>query len=229
MNSHYQDEQIDELKAWWEDYGRSVIVGVLVAVLGAGGWNFWQNYVTQQAEQASVIYDRMLDDFQALERVLYSNNKDSSSKDEKSERVVKLAAFQESVNNLKKEYSNTEYAQYARFLNAKYYLIEQDYQAAEKELKEVLEHRPNKSIELLASLRLARVMVENQELDEALKIAEANKKAKGYEGAFLELIGDIHFYKGDKEKAVEAYSQARNLTEKPSENLDMKYYNLLSK
>lgn len=223
------DEQMDELKAWWEDYGRSVVVGVLVAVLAAGGWNFWQNYVTQQAEQASVIYERMLEDFQSLERVLYSNYQDSSSNDGKSERVVKLAAFQESVNNLKKEYSNTEYAQYARFLNAKYYLIEKDYAAAEKELKEVFEHRPNKSIELLASLRLARVMVENNQLDEALKIAEANLAAKGYEGAFLELAGDIYFYQGNKEKALDAYAKARELTETPSEQLNMKYFNLLSK
>lgn len=228
MTNHYQDEQIAELKAWWEDYGRSVLVGVFVAVVGTGGWTFWQSYTTQQAEQASAIYDKMLDDYQSLEQVLYRPQNEKQAKNKKSERVVKLAAFQESVNSLKKEYGRTEYAQYARLLNAKYYIIENDYKAAEKELQDVLDHRPNENIELLTKLRLARVMVENNELDDALKIAEANINGKGYESAFLELSGDIYFYKDEKEKALNAYTKARELTDKPSESLNMKYYNLLS-
>ena len=64
--------------------------------------------------------------------------------------------------------------------------------------------------------------------EEALKLT-ATQNAGSYESAFLELAGDIYFKQGDNEKALVAYSSAKDKSDVPSENLEMKYYNLLEK
>src|ERR1700690_740808 len=51
-----EQEQIDDLKAWWQRYGNYVsVIAVAAAVVVAGlqGWRWYQN---NQAEQASVLY-----------------------------------------------------------------------------------------------------------------------------------------------------------------------------
>jgi predicted negative regulator of RcsB-dependent stress response len=227
--SSTDEQQIAELKAFWEDYGRSAAIGILVALLSIGGWNFWTQYQSKQAEEASAIYYQMLEAYQDLEKTLQNPPKEDEDNSEKSERVSKLAAFQETVGSLKEQYGKSEYAHYARLQNAKYYVVLKDYDSAENELKDVLKNSPNKSIELLTSLRLARVMFANGKADEALKISEANNRAAGYNVAFLELAGDIYAHLGDQQKAFEAYKEAKDLSEQPSETLNMKYFNLLSK
>ena len=44
-----------------------------------------------------------------------------------------------------------------------------------------------------------------------------------------ELMGDIYFQQGNRELAFQAYAKAKESTEEPSEDLQMKYYDLLPK
>src|SRR5256714_15257303 len=51
-----EQEKIDDLKAWWEQYGKYVsaaVTAVAVVVIGVQGWRWYQR---TQAEQASVLY-----------------------------------------------------------------------------------------------------------------------------------------------------------------------------
>jgi len=72
------------------------------------------------------------------------------------------------------------------------------------------------------------VLFAAEKFDEALKLT-AVKAGDSYRSAFQELAGDIYFKKGDRKLAFEAYSNARDASEEPSEDLQMKYYNLLDK
>ena len=51
-----EQEQLDELKAWWKQYGRMVTTVVLAACVAAGATVGWQFYKRNQAEHASQLY-----------------------------------------------------------------------------------------------------------------------------------------------------------------------------
>ena len=51
-----EQEKLDDLKAWWQQWGNlvtGVVVAVALGILAVQGWRWWQG---EQAEQASVLY-----------------------------------------------------------------------------------------------------------------------------------------------------------------------------
>jgi predicted negative regulator of RcsB-dependent stress response len=51
-----EQEQLDDLKAWWKRWGNlvsGIVIAVCVAIVGVQGWRWWKH---SQAEQASVLY-----------------------------------------------------------------------------------------------------------------------------------------------------------------------------
>ena len=55
-----EQEQVDDLKAWWRQYGTSVLVAVLVGVLALSGWTLWKRYELGQLGQASALYESVV-------------------------------------------------------------------------------------------------------------------------------------------------------------------------
>jgi hypothetical protein len=49
-------EQVDRIRQWWKENGAWIIVGIGGGVLSLAGWNWWQGYQLERAEQASAIY-----------------------------------------------------------------------------------------------------------------------------------------------------------------------------
>ena len=47
-----EQEQVAELKAWWQQHGNLIVGVVVVAALAAAGWVAWRNYQQSQAAQA---------------------------------------------------------------------------------------------------------------------------------------------------------------------------------
>ena len=52
-----EQEQVEELKAWWRQHGGLISALVLAVALGFAGWQGWRWYQANQAAQASVLYD----------------------------------------------------------------------------------------------------------------------------------------------------------------------------
>ena len=55
-----EQENIDQLKSWWNTYGTLVIVIVAVFIAGIGGAQAWNYYKKQKTEQALELYDSVL-------------------------------------------------------------------------------------------------------------------------------------------------------------------------
>ena len=54
-----EQEQIDQIKHFWKQYGNA-ITWVLIVVLGAfAGWNFYQYWQRSQASQAALMFDEL--------------------------------------------------------------------------------------------------------------------------------------------------------------------------
>ena len=55
-----EEEQVEALRRWWEENGRSTIVAIVVALAAGFGWQAWKGYNQDNIEGASNIYQSLL-------------------------------------------------------------------------------------------------------------------------------------------------------------------------
>lgn len=181
-----EQEQLDELKAFWKQYG-NLITWVLVITLGAyagfNGWNWWQR---EQAIKASAMYDE-------LDRAVQASDAD---------KVARVFA------DLKERYPRTSYAQQAGLLAAKLQYDKGQADAARASLAWVAEHAAEDEYRAMARLRLAGVLADAKQYDEALKQLDAAKGGKEFEPLVADRRGDILLAQGKKDEAKAAYLAA---------------------
>ena len=69
-----EQESIDQMKAWWDQWGTPITAAVCVVCLGFAAWNGWQWYQRNEAGKAAVIVRSMDgDDVDAVARLPYSS------------------------------------------------------------------------------------------------------------------------------------------------------------
>mgnify|MGYP001094065987 CR=1 FL=1 len=60
MSRHDTDqEQLAQLKAWWDKWGTWMLSIILIIVLSFSGWRYWQSYQLSQASSASTTFDML--------------------------------------------------------------------------------------------------------------------------------------------------------------------------
>ena len=183
-----EEEQIEAIKKWWQENGKQTVVALVVVM---GGWFGYQGYQGQQKEMgeaASVVYQEVL------------TLQNSETEEEKGRRAVLL-------DQLQKEYSATVYAQFAGLFKAKDAVEAGDLAAAATELEAVKNNTSDDALRHLATVRLARVFVAQEKLDEALAIL-ATDNSSAFSAEYFETKGDALLAKGDEAGARDAYSQA---------------------
>jgi predicted negative regulator of RcsB-dependent stress response len=180
-----EDEQVEAIKKWWKENGKSVIGGVIIGVAVLYGGKMWFEQRNQHIENASAEYEAMIQDL---------------NQDKQNEAADRGAA-------ILGQYSDTTYGELAALAMAKIKVDENDLVAAKSHLQWALDHAKQDEIKRIARLRLARVLHAEGKEDEALQllnIAAADKFAAAYD----ELKGDIYVAKGDVEQARKHYDLA---------------------
>jgi predicted negative regulator of RcsB-dependent stress response len=190
-----EDEQLEALKRWMRDNGRSVVTAVLAIALIGFGLYAWQQRQQRQQEEASL-------QFQSLVEVVRQLEQESSPE--------KLATARHVAEVLKTEYTQTAYAQFAALFKARLAVQDNDLAQAESELRWVLERKPEADMQALTQLRLARVLHAKGEHDAALALLDESK-AGGYAFAVVQLRGDIKLARGDNAGARADYEKAQEL------------------
>ncbi len=187
-----EDEQVEALKRWWKENGTSTLLTVVVAVGGYFGWQAWQKNEQQQRAGASAQYQQLLEVAMELEQ-------DAND--------ARYATASHLVETLKDEYSGTLYAHYAALMQAKLLVDQKDLEAAQAQLRWVMDNKPEPELQQLANLRLARVLFAAGEPEQAL--AQMNGTDYGeFAALYYELRGDIHATQGDLEAARQDYQSA---------------------
>ena len=51
-----EQEQLDEMKAWWGKYGNLILTVITIVLLGFAALNGWRWYQRNQAEEAAGVY-----------------------------------------------------------------------------------------------------------------------------------------------------------------------------
>jgi predicted negative regulator of RcsB-dependent stress response len=179
-----EQEQIDELKAWWKQNGKMVstlVITALLAYTGYHGWNYFQN---KQAIEASTQYQELT----------ITDEKDLKSIQAKS------AALMES-------FAGTPYAGRAALFAAKANYQASESKSAKAQLDWAIKNAKETSVSALASLQLANILAEEKDFDGALKLLNATHDA-GFDGLFADLKGDILVSLGKSAEAKTAYQEA---------------------
>ncbi len=181
-----EQEQLDALKAFWNQYG-NLITWLLVAALSVyaafNGWQWWQR---DQALKSSAMYEQ-------LERAALIGDVDQT---------------QRVFDDMKSRYPRTVYTQQAALLAAKTQAAKGQADAARETLAWVAESAGEADYQTIARLRLAGLLLDQKKFDEALKQLDAVSTSKEFEALVADRRGDILLAQGKADAAKAAYAKA---------------------
>ena len=212
MSSRTEEEELAMIRDWWQRNGKPLLTGGALALVLVFGWKGWQNYQSNQAQSASMLYQQL------LESVMPANGQPDPAQ------IAALAS------NLKKDYAGTTYAQYGSLFVAKVAVEAGKPDDAVNELQAVLKKPADATLEELARQRLARVQAAQGKAEEALKLLQA-KVEPAFAASRDELKGDLLLQLGRIEEARVAYESAKKALsdESTQSSLQMKLDDLATK
>jgi len=188
MSEEYQteEEQIEAIKRWWKENGKSIILGFVLGIGGIGGFRYWQSTVDEQTQLASMNFEEVV----------------SLSKTDKKE-------FLSKVEEIEVQHAGKSYADLAAFVAAKKLVDDKKYTEAKKQLEWVINNSQYDGIVHIAKIRLVKVLLQLGLATEALNVIK-NTKPSGFESVYAELRGDIYSLLGQYDKAKAEYQAALN-------------------
>jgi predicted negative regulator of RcsB-dependent stress response len=201
-----EEEQLEVLKRWWKDYGKTVISAIVAAVVIYFAWTAWQDKQRVKAESASSQYDTL------VKLLNVEQGKTLSDADK--------ATADHIANELKEKNGKSLYAQGAAFYLAKSAVDAGNLDKAVTELQWILSSKPAVATEQLARVRLARVYVAKAAYAEA-QAQIAQEPSKAFASEYAEVRGDILKAQGNKEAAATAYKKALETTDPQNQERSM--------
>ena len=180
-----EEQEINQLKDWWKENGKTIIVAFILGVGGMFGWRYWQAHQAEQIAQASAQYDALI----------YSAQQDEQAKKANIEQFVQAN-------------SKTAYAVFALLDVAKKATEKQDFTAAEANLNQALTQSQDEVLTSIVALRLSAVQFQLGQLDNALTTLN-QVKGESFNARKAILTGDIQVAKGDKVAAKNSFDQAQ--------------------
>ena len=180
-----EEQEINQLKDWWKENSKTIIVAFILGVGGMFGWRYWQAYQAEQIAQASSQYDALI----------YSAQQDKQAKKANIEQFVQAN-------------SKTAYAVFALLDEAKKATEKQDFVAAEVNLNQALTQSQDEVLTSIVALRLSAVQFQLGQLDNALTTLN-QVKGESFDARKAILTGDIQVAKGDKVAAKNSFEQAQ--------------------
>ena len=180
-----EQEQVAELRAWWQQHGNLILAVVVAAALAFTGWQAWRWYSSSQAAQAAA-------QFEALAKAAQAGD---------------AKALRDAAGTLIESYPRTLYASMGALVAARFHFDRSDFKSAKAQLQWVVERAPSEDFRDLARLRLAAILLDEKAYDEVLKVLEA-KLNPAYESQFAALRGDVLVAKNQPADARAAYQLA---------------------
>src|SRR5690554_2540441 len=176
-----EQEKLDALRAWWDRYGTLIAVVVIGAVLVFAGVRAWQWYQGHQAAQAMGY-------FEALENAAVQQTEDSLPR-------IKAASA-----TLRDDFPKSGYTSRGVLIAAAALKSQGDLEGAREQLEWLVANGEDPALVPLAKLRLAGILLELKQYDNAL--AQIDAAPTAFEGLFADRRGDILLAQGKKDQAI---------------------------
>ena len=177
-----EEEQIEQLKKWWSENGKSLVAGLGIGLAAVAGWTSWQAWQRTQAEDASTRYAQLVSDAAAGRH----------------EQALAQAV------GIADEFPDSAYASLASLIAARAAVQTNAPDMAKQHLEWVVEHASFPELVPVARLRLARLKMDARQYDDALAELDRIDSAP-FRGGVVELRGDIHRARGDLTAARDSY------------------------
>jgi predicted negative regulator of RcsB-dependent stress response len=178
-------EQLDDLKAFWKRHGNLITWLVTAVLLAFAGWNGWNWYQRNQAVQAAAMFDEL--------------DKAASAGDaDKAGRVF---------NDMKDRYARATLTQQAGLIAARVQYDKGQIDAAKATLTWVGEQAAEDEYRAVARLRLAGVLLDAKDHAGALQALDG-ATAKDFAALVADRRGDVLLAQGKTDDARAAYQAA---------------------
>jgi len=180
-----EQDQLEDLKAWWRQWGNTIagiVIAVCVGVIGVQGWRW---YSQQQAEKGSVLYN-------AVSAATRAND---------------VAKAKDAMVQLADKYGGTAYSPRAALLVAATLYDAGDKSGAKAQLAGIIDRDSEDELKQIARLRLAAMLYDDKQYDEALRTLDA-KHDEAFAGIYADMRGDVLVAAGRNAEARTAYQTA---------------------
>lgn len=189
MNRHDLDlqeqEQLANLKAFWDKFGGFITTVVTIGMLIYAGYNGWRYWQVKQAREAAVV-------FESLEKA-------ASARD--------LGSLTTMTGSIIGDYGSTAYASKGALLAARAFFEAGDNRQARAQLQWVVDKGFSDAYKATARIRLAGILLDEKAYDEALKVLDFSAP-ESHLALVQDRLGDIQLARGDKAAAIKAYDAA---------------------
>lgn len=180
-----EEQQLEEIRHWWKEHGRTVIAGVILGLGTVIGWTTWRNYQESTAEELSARYETIVT----------------------AAAVPDYEQVRDLTNALIAEHPKSSYAALSALIAAHAAYSNDDTTTAERLLNWAIDNVTSFDIANVARLRLAKIISAKGEFDQALSLLDAISAAD-FTALRLEGRGDVLGAKSDTSAAKAAYDEA---------------------
>jgi predicted negative regulator of RcsB-dependent stress response len=180
-----EQEQLDDLKAFWKRYGNLITWVITAVLLAFASWNAWGWYQRDQATKAGAMFEEL----------------DKAATAGDVERAGRVFI------DMKERFPGATLTQQAGLLAAKLQYDKNQVDAAQASLGWVADKAGEDEYRSIARLRLAGVQLDAKQYDAALKTLDA-VSAKEFAALAADRRGDVLLAQGKKDEARSAYQAA---------------------
>jgi predicted negative regulator of RcsB-dependent stress response len=180
-----EQEQLEQLKAFWKQHG-NLVTWVLVVVLGGfAAWNGWGIYQRDQGAKAGAMFDEV----------------DRAAQAADADVATRIFA------DMKSRYPRAAFTQQAGLVAARVAAEKGKLDDAQASLAWVADNAGESEYRAIARLRLAGLLLDAKKFDEALKQLDGIDSPE-FAGLAADRRGDIFLTQGKNEEAKAAYLKA---------------------
>lgn len=181
-----EKEQIESIRKWWRENGTFLLIAICVGLSIGFGWHYFHRYEARRLEQASMIYQSVL----------------------QADAQNKISTAQGGAVILMKDFSGSPYASLGALLFAKESVVQNNFSIALEKLQWVIDHGNVNSLRQIARIYAARILLSQGKTADALtQLSVMNDQQ------FLPVVnwvkGDIYTKTGDVKKAKIYYQNAK--------------------
>ena len=180
--SSTEEENTEFLSSLWDKYKYLILLSLVLFGAGIFGWESWSQNRLSNLQDSADMYESFIN---------------SLNDDDLDQKVL--------ADQIIKKYPNTLYADLVTFHLAKISVEEEDLNKAEEHLMWILQRHDSKwgsdfdPIEATARLRLARVLIANDNSNKALAIINDSEN----------MSSPLHEVKGDAEEKLGSFAEAK--------------------
>lgn len=187
-----EEEQVEALKNWWKENGKSLLIGVTLALVAVFGWRGWNQHQDDYAANASLLYEGIINPVNSNQFL------DDSA----------VASLVQLGDQLRQDFDASVYSPMAAMVLARVLVDSSDLDGALEQLDYVVssEHAPL-DMKSLATLRSAKIYLAKGDVSAAAD-AVAQSETSIYGSLVAELKGDVAAAQGRFEDARASYESA---------------------